>query len=207
MKRAMTVFYEVDGSIYVNLTNRCNNNCEFCIRKNGDGAYGSDPLWLKREPTEAEALAMLEELDLSQYRELVFCGYGEPSVRLELCQKIAGAARELCPKIKTRINTNGMSDLCFGENTAPKYANYFDTVSISLNAPNATKYDEICHPVYKLSAFPAILSFARNVKNYVHNVLLSVVRETLTERQLAECADIAESLCVTLKVRTLITGN
>ena len=204
MKRAMTVFYEVDGSIYVNLTNRCNNNCEFCIRKNGDGAYGSDPLWLKREPTEAEALAMLEELDLSQYRELVFCGYGEPSVRLELCQKIASAARELCPKIKTRINTNGMSDLGFGENTAPKYANYFDTVSISLNAPNATKYDEICHPVYKLSALDAVIEFARNVKEYVHSTVFTVVGDFLTEKEISECRSIAESVGIPLRVREYI---
>ena len=52
MKKSMTVTYEVDGGLYVNLTNRCPNRCDFCIRNNGDGAYGSDPLWLLHEPTE-----------------------------------------------------------------------------------------------------------------------------------------------------------
>ncbi len=207
MKRAMTVFYEVDGSIYVNLTNRCNNNCEFCIRKNGDGAYGSDPLWLKREPTEAEALAMLEELDLSQYRELVFCGYGEPSVRLELCQKIAAEVKKIRPEMQIRMNTNGLSDLYFGKSTAQEYAGFFDTVSISLNAPNATKYDEICHPVYKLSAFPAILSFARNVKNYVHNTVFTVVGDLLSDGEICECQKIADSLGITLRIRTYIAAE
>ena len=56
MKKDMTVTYIVDGALYINVTNRCTNNCEFCIRKNGDGAYGSDSLWLIREPSEEEIL-------------------------------------------------------------------------------------------------------------------------------------------------------
>ena len=139
MKKGMTVFYEVDGALYVNLTNRCNNNCSFCIRKNGDGAYGSDPLWLEREPTEEEAIEMLKDENLAAYRELVFCGYGEPSIRLDLCKAIASEVRSLRPDMPIRINTNGMSDLYFGRNTAPEYADVFDTVSISLNAPTAEK--------------------------------------------------------------------
>ncbi len=204
MKKGMTVFYEVDGSLYVNLTNKCNNNCEFCIRKNGDGAYGSDPLWLEREPTEAEAVALLREADLTLYRELVFCGYGEPTVRLDLCKAIAREARQIRPEMPIRMNTNGMSDLYFGKNTAPEYAELFDTVSVSLNAPNATKYDEMCHPVYHLSAFPAILRFAENVKNYVHNTVLTVVGDFLSESEIDECQKIADTLGIPLRVRTYI---
>lgn len=204
MKRSMTVYYEVDGALYVNLTNRCNNRCEFCIRKNGDGAYGSDPLWLEREPTEAEAIEMLRAINLAHYRELVFCGYGEPTVRLDLCQKIAAEVRKIRPEMPIRVNTNGMSDLFFGKNTAPEYADCFDTVSISLNAPNATKYDEMCHPVYHLSAFPAILTFAKNVKNYVHNTVFTIVGDFLTEGEISECQKIADSLSIPLRVRTYI---
>lgn len=207
MKKGMTVYYEVDGSLYVNLTNRCNNNCEFCIRKNGDGAYGSDPLWLEREPTEGEALEMLSGIDLNKYRELVFCGYGEPTVRLGLCQKIAAEVKKIRPEMQIRMNTNGLSDLYFGKSTAQEYAGFFDTVSVSLNAPNAARYDEICHPVYKLSAFPAILTFAKNVKKYVHNTVFTVVGDFLLDDEIAECRKIADSLGIPLRIRTYIAAE
>ena len=204
MKKGMTVYYEVDGALYVNLTNRCNNNCSFCIRKNGDGAYGSDPLWLEREPTEEEAIEMLKEENLAAYRELVFCGYGEPSIRLDLCKAIAREVRSLRPDMPIRINTNGMSDLYFGRNTAPEYADVFDTVSISLNAPTAEKYDDMCHPVYHLSALPGILTFAKNVKNCVQNTVFTVVGDYLTADDIAACQTIADELGIPLRVRTYI---
>lgn len=207
MKKAMTVTYVVDGALYVNLTNRCSNRCSFCIRNNGDGAYGSESLWLEREPTEKEVMEAVLSQELSSFRELVFCGYGEPTYRLELAREVALSVKKKYPQMQVRMNTNGQSDLINGGSTAHLFADAFDTVSISLNTPSADLYADMCLPVYGKSAFDSILSFAKDVKNYVHNVLLSVVRETLTEQQLAECADIAESLGVTLKVRTLITGN
>ena len=207
MKKAMTVTYVVDGALYINLTNRCSNRCSFCIRNNGDGAYGSESLWLEREPTEKEVMEAVLSEELSSFRELVFCGYGEPTYRLELAREVALSVKKKYPQMQVRMNTNGQSDLINGGSTAHLFADAFDTVSISLNTPSADLYAGMCLPVYGKSAFDSILSFAKDVKNYVHNVLLSVVRETLTEQQLAECADIAESLGVTLKVRTLITGN
>ena len=204
MTKGMTVYYEVDGALYVNLTNRCNNNCSFCIRKNGDGAYGSDPLWLEREPTEDEALELLKDETLDNYRELVFCGYGEPSIRLGLCRKIAKAVKNIRPDMPVRINTNGMSDLYFGRNTADEYAGVFDTVSISLNAPTAEKYDDMCHPVYHLSALPAILEFAKNVKNCVQNTIFTVVGDYLSADDIAACRSIADNLGIPLRVRTYI---
>ncbi|MBQ8371514.1 MAG: radical SAM protein [Clostridia bacterium] len=200
----MTLTYEVDGALYVNITNRCSNRCEFCIRNNDDGAYGSDSLWLEREPTAEEVLASILSRDLDTYRELVFCGYGEPSYRLADCRRIALAVKEKHPAMPVRINTNGQSDLILGENTAPMYEGAFDTVSVSLNTPSAEKYAQICHPVYGLDAFDAMLAFTKNVKNYVHNVVLSVVRESLSEEELAECLRIAEECGVELRVRTYI---
>ena len=204
MTTAMTVTYRVEEGLYVNMTNRCTNSCDFCIRNNGDGAYGSESLWLTREPsveqTVAEILAKLPE----GYRELVFCGYGEPSVRLPDCRAVALAVKEKYPDLPVRINTNGHSDLIFGENTAHLYSGAFDTVSISLNAPTAEEYDAMCHPVYGKAAFSAILKFAMNVKNCVHSVVLSVVRETVSPEELSACEKIAAECGVSLKVRALI---
>ena len=203
MIKDMTVTYEVDGALYINVTNRCTNNCEFCIRKNGDGAYGSASLWLKREPTESEILDSVFARDLGQYREIVFCGYGEPSIRLDVCRSVALKIKEK-HAIPVRMNTNGHSSLYHGEDTAPLYKDAFDCVSISLNTPDAKRYNEICHPV-KDGAFSAMLDFARDVKKYVPTVLLSVVRDFLTEDELRECHAIADSLGVTLKVRDYIS--
>ncbi len=202
----MCLTYEVDGALYINMTNRCSNSCNFCIRNNGDGAYGSDSLWLEREPSVCEVLASVFERDVPSYREIVFCGYGEPTYRLTEAREIALAIKSRYNGVKTRINTNGQSDLILGFDTSELYKDAFDVVSISLNTSTAEKYTEMCRPVYKNEAFPAILAFAANVKNYVGKVLFSVVRESLTEKELAECREIAERLGVELKVRTYISA-
>ena len=203
MKKDMTITYVVDGALYINLTNRCTNNCEFCIRKNGDGAYGSGSLWLEREPTEEEILASVFSHDLSTYSEIVFCGYGEPSIRLDTVISVAKKIKEKHP-IKVRINTNGHSSLFHGYDTAPAFEGAFDCVSISLNTPSPERYNEICHPV-KSGSFEAMLDFAKEVKKYVPSVLLSVVRDFLTAEELDECHCIADTLGVTLKVRDYIS--
>ena len=205
--KGMTITYEVDTGLYINVTNRCTNRCEFCIRNNGDGAYGSDSLWLEREPTVDEVLSDVFSRDLTKYSELVFCGYGEPTVRLNDIREIALGIKKRYPSIKIRVNTNGHSDLILGTDTAPLYKDAFDVVSISLNTPNADKYVEMCHPVYHKAAFDALLTFAKNVNNYVQKTLLSVVRQTLTDRELEECYKIAADLGVTLKVRDYISKD
>ncbi len=203
MKKDMTITYEVDGALYINVTNRCTNNCDFCIRKNGDGAYGSDSLWLEREPTEEEILDSVFKRDLSAYREMVFCGYGEPSIRLDVIRSVALRIKEKCP-LPVRINTNGHSTLYHGYDTASAFGGAFDCVSISLNTPSPERYDEICHPV-KSGSYEAMLDFAREVKKHVPSVLLSVVKDFLTPEELDECQRIADSLGVTLKVRDYIS--
>ena len=205
--KAMTITYEVDTGLYINVTNRCTNRCEFCIRNNGDGAYGSDSLWLEREPTVDEVLSDVFSRDLTKYSELVFCGYGEPTVRLNDIREIALGIKKRYPSIKIRVNTNGHSDLILGTDTAPLYKDAFDVVSISLNTPNADKYVEMCHPVYHKAAFDTLLTFAKNVNNYVQKTLLSVVRQTLTDWELEECYKIAADLGVTLKVRDYISKD
>ena len=95
MKKSMCITYVVDGSLYVNMTNKCSNRCEFCIRNNGDGAYGSDSLWLEREPTLDEVMSSVLSRDLSAYPELIFCGYGEPTYRLEDAVVVAKVVKEL----------------------------------------------------------------------------------------------------------------
>ena len=114
----MVIAYPIKSGLYVNLTNRCPCACEFCLRKNGPGVQGSDSLWLEREPTREEAIAAVDAANPAQYAELVFCGYGEPTERLEDVLAIARHVRETAPAMKIRINTNGLSDLIHGRPTA-----------------------------------------------------------------------------------------
>ena len=204
MRKSMCITYVVDGSLYVNMTNKCSNRCEFCIRNNGDGAYGSDSLWLEREPTLDEVMNSVLSRDLTAYPELIFCGYGEPTYRLEDAVAVAKAVKEKRPEMKVRINTNGHSDLILGKNTAPMYEGVFDVVSISLNTPNPSRYQEICHSIFGEESHTALITFAKNVKQYVPKVILSVVKETLTEEEIEQCKVIAESAGVTLRIRDYI---
>ena len=204
MRKSMCITYVVDGSLYVNMTNKCSNRCEFCIRNNGDGAYGSDSLWLEREPTLDEVMNSVLSRDLTAYPELIFCGYGEPTYRLEDAVAVAKAVKEKRPEMKVRINTNGHSDLILGKNTAPMYEGAFDVVSISLNTPSPSRYQEICHSIFGEASHSALISFAKNVKQYVPKVILSVVKETLTEEEIEQCRAISESAGVTLRIRDYI---
>lgn len=199
----MTITYEVGDALYVNITNRCSNRCDFCIRNNGDGAYGSTSLWLEKEPTCDEICASILSRDLSKYDELVFCGYGEPTERLEDLLEVARRVKAAYA-IPIRINTNGQSSLLHGKDTAPLYAGVIDTVSISLNAPNAMEYDRVCHSRFGPAAFDGLLDFAARVKDYVPHVLLTVVDVALTPEEIEECKGIAARCGVPLRVRKYI---
>lgn len=205
IEKSMTITYEVDNGLYINMTNRCSNACTFCIRNNGNGAYGSDSLWLKHEPTVDEVLDSVFSRDLTKYSEIVFCGYGEPTYRLQDARTIALKIKERHPNMRIRINTNGQSDLILGIKTAPLFQDAFDVVGISLNTPNAEDYVKLCRPIFKEAAFDCLLQFAKEVKEYVSVVLLSVVRQTLTEEELIECQKLADKAGVTLKIREYIS--
>ena len=200
----MTATYRVRDGLYVNLTNRCPCACTFCIRQNGSGAYGSDSLWLEREPTADEVRASIEA-NLGDCRELVFCGYGEPTERLDVLLEIAAWFRTAHPDIPIRVNTNGLSDLIAGEPTAHRFKGLVDTVSISLNAPTAEEYAALCRPKFGAAAYPAMLKFAAEVRPYVGTVVLSVVgTDALTPEKEEACRRIAASLGVTLRVRRFV---
>ena len=197
----MTVTYRVGEGLYVNLTNRCPCACTFCIRQNGDGVYGSDSLWLEREPTADEVCDSIEA-NLGNCRELVFCGYGEPTERLDALLEVSGRFRKSHPAIPIRVNTNGLSDLIAGEPTAHRFKDLVDTVSISLNAPTAEEYVALCRPKFGAAAYPALLKFAEEVKGFVKDVVLTVVgTKDLTSEKEAACRRIAAERGVSLRVR------
>ena len=199
----MTITYEVGTALYVNITNRCSNRCDFCIRNNGDGAYGSDPLWLEREPSKEEIYDAIAAANPEKYSELVFCGYGEPTERLYDLLWVAAKVKENFDT-KIRVNTNGHSSLIHAKDTAPDYKGIIDSVSISLNAPTAYEYERICHSRFGVAAFDGLIDFASKVKNYVTDTVLTVVDVALSKKEIEECERIAKGIGVPLRVRKYI---
>lgn len=200
----MTVTYHVGNGLYVNITNRCTNNCDFCIRHNGAGAYGSDSLWLEREPTEDEIFDAIMAEDPSKFEEIVFCGYGEPTCRLDVLLAVCHRLREVTDT-PIRLNTNGHASLIAGCDVAERFAGCFDTISISLNEATAEKYQAVCHSRFGEAGFYGMLDFAERVGDYVPFVLLSVVRQFLSEEDLETCRRICAARGLSLKVREYIS--
>lgn len=196
----MTITYPVKTGIYVNITNRCPCACTFCLRHNGDGVYGSDSLWLDREPTVEEICASLDTWDLSAHSEVVFCGYGEPTQRLpELLE--AAAYIKSKSNIPIRINTNGLADLIWKERTAPKLKGLIDTVSVSLNATNKEDYCKLVRPKFGMESYDAMLRFTKDCADYVPNVVMTVVDVVTSKEEQEVCRKICESVHATLRVR------
>ena len=202
MKKAMTITYPIGEGLYVNLTNRCPCACEFCLRGNADGVGGSDPLWLEHEPSEDEVLSSLDSRNLGTYKEVVFCGYGEPTERLDMLLAAARHVRSVAPSCRIRLNTNGLSDLINGRPTAALLEGLFDTVSISLNTSDPEEYLRVCHPKFGLRSHQALIDFASECVRHVPDVVMTVVDEPATTKAEQEaCRRIAESIGARLRVR------
>ena len=204
----MTITYEYEGALYVNLTNKCNCACEFCLRQGqAQGSiYTEDSLWLEREPTREEALDSFLSRDVCAYREIVFCGYGEPTYRLDdllwLVDQLKERFGDKLPPV--RINTNGHANLINGRDVCPELYGRIDTVSISLNATNAADYVALCHPVQGEAAWQAMRDFAWECTAYVPNVVLTIVDKDKTPKEIERCKQIAEGLGVKLRIRSFI---
>lgn len=196
----MVILYEVHKGLYVNMTNKCPCACTFCLRQTRDEMNGSGSLWLEREPSVEEVKAEFAKFDMAKYEEVVFCGFGEPTERLDDVIEVAKFVKNTFGK-KTRINTNGLSNLIHGRNTASDFEGAIDVVSISLNTPNRERYLELTRSKFGIESFDAMLSFAENVKHYVGEVILSTVSTTLTEAEEKECAAICKKIGVTYRIR------
>ena len=198
----MVITYPVKSGLYVNLTNRCPCACVFCLRQNAPGIFGSDSLWLDREPTVDEIIASIESRNLDDFTELVFCGYGEPTERLDDLLAVARHLKSIRPGMHVRVNTNGLSDLIHGEPTAAKLKGLVDTVSISLNTPDPEEYLKVCRPKFGFESWQAMLDFAKNCRDYVPNVVMTIVDAPVTTPEVQEkCKAITDSLGVRLRIR------
>ena len=151
------------------------------------------------EPTVDEVKNEFKKFDLANYDEIVFCGYGEPLVRLNEVIEVSKYIRSISD-IKIRINTNGLSDLIHNKKTAVLLKDNIDSVSISLNAPNKTRYNEVTKPKFGEKSFDALLDFANDCKKYIEEVNFSVVDE-ISDEEIKESQDLADKMNIVLRVR------
>lgn len=189
----------ITEKIYINITNKCPCACTFCLR-NTKELNESNNLWLDREPAVQEIIGEFEKYDLTKFNEVIFCGFGEPLVRLDDLLEVAKYLKNRSSNIKIRINTNGLADLVHGKETAPLLKGLIDTVSISLNAPNAEEYYKLTRSKFGIESFDAMLKFAVSCKDYVPNVVLTVV-DCIGQKEIDACQAICDKIGVTLRVR------
>ncbi len=188
------IAYRIRDSLYLNITNRCSNRCSFCA-KFSDFFVKGHFLKLDHEPSFAEVMEAVG--DPSGYDEIVFCGYGEPLLRLDLVVQVATALKARGCRI--RINTDGQANLVHGRNILPELAGLVDTVSVSLNAADAATYAHLCRTPYGEAAFPAVCSFLRDAGKHIPTVVASAV--TLPGLDIEPVRILAEALGVVFRKR------
>ena len=189
----MTIAYSYKRNLYLNITNRCPNRCCFCVRNHKDSLGDADSLWLDREPTVEEVISELDRWDMDRFDEIVFCGYGEPTERMDAVLEIAETIHTRYGK-RTRLNTNGLANLINNRDVIPDMKGRIDRVSISLNAPNAERYFEICEPRFGIGSYDALISFIEECKEVLGNVTVTSVSGSISQAEEYECEDMARRM-------------
>lgn len=193
-ERQMTIAYKIRNSLYLNVTNRCSNRCSFCA-KFEDFTVKGHQLLLEHEPSAREVLEAIGTR--SDFDELVFCGFGEPLLRLELVKEVAAALK--ARGVKIRINTDGQANLVHGRNILPELAGLVDCISVSLNAADATTYAALCNTPFGAAGFQGVCDFLREARQHIPTVIATAV--TVPGLDIAAVRQLAHSLGVTFRER------
>ncbi len=191
------IAYEIRDSLYLNITNRCTNNCTFCVRRHSDYVNGHN-LKLSAEPAAGEIISAMG--DISKYKEIVFCGYGEPTLRLGAIKKVASYVKEKGGNV--RLTTNGEANLISGRNIVPELKGLVDSFSVSLNAPWADEFNKLCVPVFGEGTHDAILSFIKECRDQGIGVEITCL-DMIGEEAVAGCRAIAQKFGARFRLRHL----
>lgn len=193
-----TYTYKYKDAIYINLTNRCTNDCTFCVRNNHDGVGGYH-LQMDTEPSANDIVELLEKQD--DVSKVVFCGLGEPTMSLDVLLDVARYLKKRGSFI--RINTNGQANAYAKQNIATRLVGLVDVVSISLNAPNALEYQKYCRSVYGEEAYEHLLEFAKACIAQGIDTVLTVV-DVIGEEKVEQSRLVAEGIGARFRVRKYV---
>lgn len=203
------LLYFLDNKPYINMTNACSNACVFCVRDQKEDVQGAN-LWMKKDNNKLDDYINQIEANkekIASSDEIVFCGYGEPLIKIDEVIGILKYLKENFPNLKTRINTNGHANAIHKRNVAPELASYVDNISISLNAQDSETYNKISNPKID-NAYEEVKRFIRACVEEKIPTTVSVVDNVPnypidTER----CAVIAKSLGAKIRVRDFIPNG
>lgn len=197
--------YSLEGKIYINLTNRCTNDCIFCLRKDKDDVCGQE-LWLDSEDFGVnDVVEQLNKFELS--KEVVFCGYGEPLLKFEILKEVAKYIKENYPDTKIRINTNGHANYVYKKNIVPELVGLIDEISVSLNGSTSEEYDELSQPKFE-GAYDEVKKFIKCCSDAGIKTDTSIVDGYKGRRlDIKKCEAISKDLGAKLRVREWIVNG
>lgn len=179
------IAYPIRNSLYLNITNKCTSECSFCVKNFRDHVKGHY-MRLEKDPSANEVISAIE--DPSKYEEVVFCGYGEPTLRLDVIKEVSKWVKD--KGLKVRIDTNGHGNLINKRSIAQELAGLVDSISVSLNCESADKYEKLCNPVYGKKTFEEVKRFIIECKGYIPDV--SVTAIDMPGVDIEKCRQIAE---------------
>ena len=199
--------YILDGKVYINLTNSCTNNCVFCIRSIKDNVAGAN-LFLNSENVKAqEVISQLEAMKDKISSEIIFCGYGEPMLKLDVMKETARYIKENYPSAVIRVNTNGHANLVYKRNVLPELKGLIDRFSISLNGENEEVYNELSRPDVK-GAYEAVKEFIKeSVKQGFDTTATVVTGYKNYKVDMPKCIEIAKESGAKFKERTWLNNG
>lgn len=200
--------YTLEGKIYINLTNRCTNDCVFCLRKDKDDVKGQE-LWLDDENSTAQdVINQFEKIySLTPSKEVIFCGYGEPMLKLDEMKDVAKYLKQIYSDIKIRVNTNGHANYVYKRNVVPEMKGLIDEFSVSLNGATKEEYDELSQPKFN-EAYEEVKKFIKACADENISVVASVVEGYKGRHlNLEACKQIANNLGADLRVREWIPAG
>lgn len=205
---ANVLVYELDGKIYINLTNKCTNDCIFCLRKDKDDVKGQK-LWLDDENSTAQdVIEQFEKIKMHNVgSEVIFCGYGEPLLKLDVLKDVAKYIKENYPNTKIRINTNGHANYVYKRDIVPELKGLIDTISVSLNGESSQEYNELSQPVFE-GAYEEVKKFIKSCADNGIETVASVVEGYKGRHlDLEKCEKIASDLGAKFRVREWIKNG
>ena len=199
------IVYRFNQALYINLTNRCPNSCVFCIKTKFAMRFDKYDLNLcGQEPTADEVISALKrEMQQEPVKEIVFCGYGEPTMRLNTLLETAEKIKQLYPQVKLRLNTIGLGSLVNGRDISGDLAKNIDEISISLNSPDEQEWQKIVRPKaeYAAQGYLAMLDFVRACAPKVNTIVSIVDKQNI---DIEKTKKLAQDLGAKLRIREFI---
>ncbi|MDR3256610.1 MAG: TatD family nuclease-associated radical SAM protein [Endomicrobium sp.] len=166
-----TISYVFGNNLYLNITNKCMMACPYCIKHKWANKFKGNDLKLEKEPSYKEVIESI--VDPKKYNEVIFCGYGDALVNIEIVKEVSKWIKENGGKV--RINTAGLANRYHGKNILPELKGLVDVISISLNGSNPREHNKLNNPIFKEESFDEVLKFVKEAKKYIPEVVITAV--------------------------------